>query len=330
MMKKRMKKGSSILLALALAFSLLVLPGTQAANAVETDRTDCSIEFRVGSDYEELKTTDITVKLYRVASISESGRYTALDDFKNLDVSALDPEDSGSSADTWAKRAKDAEGMVTDQTVPAQKIILQNGSGLAQNLETGLYLVCTDKVITEHYVYTFTPYLISLPNNYYATSGDDTWIYSLTGEYAVGLKPEQENRYGDLIINKNLVNTNASSGENATFVFQIDITTPDGKTETRIEEITFDKAGQKSITISDIPAGSTVTVTEVYSGASYKLISENGQTVVIVATDHDSTSAPSSVSFTNEHDGRQNGGYGVKNNFKLDENDQYQYTGSAN
>ena len=35
------------------------------------------------------------------------------------------------------------------------------------------------------------------------------------------------------------------------------------------------------------------------------------------------------VSFTNEHDGRTNGGYGVKNNFKLDENGQYQYTEPA-
>lgn len=330
MMKKRIPKSSPILLALALAFSLLALPGTQAANAVETDRTDCSIEFRIGSDYEELKTADVTVSLYRVASISESGKYTALEDFKDLDVSTLDPDNSGSSADTWSKRAKDAENMITDQTVPAQKVTLQTGSGTAENLQTGLYLVCTDKVNTEHYVYTFTSYLISLPNNYYATTGDDTWIYNLTETYAIGLKPEQENRYGDLIIHKNLVNTNVSSGENATFVFQIDITTPDEKAETRIEEITFDQAGQKSITISDIPAGSTVTVTEIYSGASYKLISENGQTVVITATDYDSTSEPASVSFTNEHDGRQNGGYGIKNHFKLDENDQYQYTGSAN
>ena len=38
---------------------------------------------------------------------------------------------------------------------------------------------------------------------------------------------------------------------------------------------------------------------------------------------------PAVVSFTNEHDGRTNGGYGVKNNFKLDETDQYQYTKPA-
>ena len=38
---------------------------------------------------------------------------------------------------------------------------------------------------------------------------------------------------------------------------------------------------------------------------------------------------PAEVSFINKHDGRTNGGYGVKNNFKLDENEQYQYTKPA-
>ena len=38
---------------------------------------------------------------------------------------------------------------------------------------------------------------------------------------------------------------------------------------------------------------------------------------------------PAEVSFINKHDGRTNGGYGVKNNFKLDETGQYQYTKPA-
>ncbi len=38
---------------------------------------------------------------------------------------------------------------------------------------------------------------------------------------------------------------------------------------------------------------------------------------------------PASVSFTNDVDDNMNGGYGVKNNFKLDENGQYQYTEPA-
>ena len=56
------------------------------------------------------------------------------------------------------------------------------------------------------------------------------------------------------------------------------------------------------------------------------------QTVKIIATDEkeaDKAGAAVEVSFTNEHNGRTNGGYGVRNNFKLDKNNQYQYTQPA-
>ena len=203
-------------------------------------------------------------------------------------------------------------------------------------LDTGLYLVDTPKVITTNYTYTFTPYLVSLPtNNYYNNDQtSDDWIYDLTKEYnsAVGLKTEQHVRYGDLVIKKELKDHNATFGNNATFVFQIDITTLDKKTETRIEELTFSAAGDDSVTITKIPAGSHVKVTEVYSGASYELASAKSQETDIIANPEKETEVefkPAEVSFINKHDGRTNGGYGVKNNFKLDENGQYQYTKPA-
>ena len=131
-----------------------------------------------------------------------------------------------------------------------------------------------------------------------------------------------------LKINKRLANHNATTGKKATFVFQIEITPlKSNKTETRIESLDFEAAGDSSVTITKIPAGAAVTVKEVYSGASYKLISANDQTTKIIATDE--KGAPVSVSFTNDVDDNMNGGYGVKNNFKLDENSQYQYTEPA-
>ena len=203
-------------------------------------------------------------------------------------------------------------------------------------MDTGLYLVDTPKVITTNYTYTFTPYLVSLPtNNYYSGNGaSDDWIYDLTKEYnsAVGLKPEQHVRYGNLVINKELVDHNATFGNNATFVFQIDITTLDKKTETRIEELTFNAAGSDSVTIEKIPAGSHVKVTEVYSGASYELASAKSQETDIIANPEKKSEVefrPAEVSFINKHDGRTNGGYGIRNNFKLDETDQYQHIKKA-
>ena len=219
--------------------------------------------------------------------------------------------------------------MLKDDTEPTTTVTLTQGRGTATGLKTGLYLVDTPEVVTTNYTYTFTPYLVSLPTNNYYSNGNDDWIYDLTKEYnsAVGLKPEEHARYGDLKINKTLAHHNATTGKKATFVFKIEITPLKGKTETRIESLDFEAAGDSSVTITKIPAGAAVTVTEVYSGASYKLTSANDQTTKIIATDE--KGAPVSVSFTNDIDDNMNGGYGVKNNFKLDETDQYQYTEPA-
>ena len=334
MMNKRLKQGSTFLLAVALTFPLLTLPGAKAASAINTGQK-CSIEFDISGNSSELLSASIPVKLYKVASVDESGNYTGIGAFSKLDLSSVSADNLDAAAATWAERAAEAKKLLKDDTEPTTTTLTQ-GRGTATGLDTGLYLVDTPKVITPNYTYTFTPYLVSLPtNNYYSGNGaSDDWIYDLTKEHnsAVGLKPEQHVRYGNLVINKELVDHNATFGNNATFVFQIDITTLDNKKETRIEELTFNAAGSDSVTIEKIPAGSTVTVTEVYSGASYELASAKSQETDIIANPEKETEVefkPAEVSFINKHDGRTNGGYGVKNNFKLDENGQYQYTEPA-
>ena len=332
MMNKRLKQGSTFLLAVALTFPLLTLPGAKAANAIDTD-AECSIQFDIGGSSELLNA--VQVNLYKVASVDESGNYTATGAFSKLDFSSVSADNLDAAAATWAERAAEAKKLLKDDTEPTTTTLTQ-GRGTATGLDTGLYLVDTPKVITTNYIYAFTPYLVSLPTNNYYNNGQtsDDWIYDLTKEHnsAVGLKPEQHVRYGNLVINKELVDHNATFGNNATFVFQIDITTLDNKKETRIEELTFDAAGSHSVTIEKIPAGSHVTVTEVYSGASYELASAKSQETDIIANPEKETEVefkPAEVSFINKHDGRTNGGYGVKNNFKLDETDQYQYTKPA-
>lgn len=334
MMNKRLKQGSTFLLAVALTFPLLTLPGAKAASAINTGQK-CSIEFDISGNSSELLSASIPVNLYKVASVDESGNYTGIGAFSKLDLSSVSADNLDAAAATWAERAAEAKKLLKDDTEPTTTTLTQ-GRGTATGLDTGLYLVDTPKVITPNYTYTFTPYLVSLPtNNYYSGNGaSDDWIYDLTKEHnsAVGLKPEQHVRYGNLVINKELVDHNATFGNNATFVFQIDITTLDNKKETRIEELTFDAAGSHSVTIEKIPAGSHVTVTEVYSGASYELASAKSQETDIIANPEKETEVefkPAEVSFINKHDGRTNGGYGVKNNFKLDENGQYQYTEPA-
>ena len=330
MMNKRLKQGSTFLLAVALTFPLLTLPGAKAASAINTGQK-CSIEFDISGNSSELLSASIPVNLYKVASVDESGNYTGIGAFSKLDLSSVSADNLDTAAATWAERAAEAKKLLKDNTESPTTVTLTQGRGTATGLKTGLYLVDTPEVVTTNYTYTFTPYLVSLPTNNYYSNGNDTWIYDLTKEYnsAVGLKPEEHARYGDLKINKTLAHHNATTGKKATFVFKIEITPLKGKTETRIESLDFEAAGDSSVTITKIPAGATVTVKEEYSGASYKLTSANDQNATIVATDRGAKVDPASVSFTNDIDNNMNGGYGVKNNFKLDENGQYQYTEPA-
>lgn len=334
MMNKRLKQGSTFLLAVALTFPLLTLPGAKAANAIDTD-AECSIEFDISGNSSELLSASIPVNLYKVASVDVSGNYTATGTFAKLDLSSVSADNLDTAAAIWSERAAEAKKLLKDDTEPTTTVTLTQGRGTATGLNTGLYLVDTPEVVTTNYTYTFTPYLVSLPtNNYYniedEANRNDDWIYDLTDSNAIGLKPEEHARYGDLKINKRLANHNATTGKKATFVFQIEITPlKSNKTETRIESLDFEAAGDSSVTITKIPAGATVKVTEVYSGASYKLISEKDQETTIVATDKDAKGDLASVSFTNDVDDNMNGGYGVKNNFKLNENGQYQYTEPA-
>lgn len=118
MMNKRLKQGTTFLLALALAFPLLTLPGARAANAIDTDQK-CSVAFSVSGEGNELTAdgTNIPVNLYKVADVDVSGNYTATGAFKTLDVSSVSADDKDAASE-WADRAKAAQEMLTTEVKP--------------------------------------------------------------------------------------------------------------------------------------------------------------------------------------------------------------------
>ena len=86
--------------------------------------------------------------------------------------------------------------------------------------------------------------------------------------------------------------------------------------------MTFTAAGSNTITLEHIPAGLTVTVTEIYSGASYVVEGKDSDTALIWsgAAVSAGVSGEASVTFTNRYDGGNRGGYGVTNRFESDGN----------
>lgn len=335
MIKGKMKKAGALVITLAMLMSVLILPQVGAAVGVENDRTDCAIEINVkGIGLKELSGEDenvealpITVNLYKVADISVEGEYFAAAGLETLDFSGLSSE---TTAEEWAALAELTKAEIeADEMAITASGITAEGTVTINDLAAGLYLVDAQQVLSDYYQYDFTPYLISLPNNYYYSTEDDTWVYELTGEKAVGLKPEKTDRYGDLIINKELDVYNETLG-GANFVFKIegtktDIDTGDVKVVySDVVSMAFDGYGFDSIKIEHIPAGSEIVVTEVYSGASYELTSEGTQTVIIEVEE------TAEVGFSNTFNGQLNGGTGLVNSFAYNsENGEWTHSASV-
>ena len=199
------------MLALALAWQTGLVSHVTAATAVETGR-ECSVTVELDGSSEELKSLSIPVKLYRVAEVSESGKYTSLPGYESLKLSE---GDSDTSAQEWEEKAKTASDLVKEQTPEANaELTVTGGTGTEDGLPTGMYLVEAEEVQSPEYTYTFSPFLLSLPNNYYGSGGSDDWVYDVT----TGLKPDQEERLGDLEIEKTLTSYNATVGGQTDYV----------------------------------------------------------------------------------------------------------------
>lgn len=329
MMNRRVKILGACALTLAVTLSGLALPRAYAAKAVDVNKK-CSIEFNLqnsvydaatenkdaekAEDFAELNKLHVQVHLYRVADIKETGAYTEAKGFEEL---KLDQISDKTTAEQWAEKAAKARELIKSGVEPAAEtaVTLKDGKGEVRGLATGMYLIVADEVKSPYFTYSFKESLISLPNNYWYNSQSDDWIYNLTEKNAVGLKPDREERKGDLVINKTLTSYNATVG-GATFVFHVNVEKLDGTITNNVYKMEFTGAGNDSFTIGDLPAGAKVTVTEAYSGASYKLVSDNEQQVTIIASEEEGN--PVSVSFTNEYDGGQNGGTGIVNRFYME------------
>lgn len=305
MMRKRIRQGGALALALVLAWQTGLSSRVSAATAVETGR-DCSVTIELDDPGDELKGLDIPVKLYRVAEVSESGAYTMREGYESL---KLEEADSEMTAKDWEEKAGEAVEIVNEQKPEADAVLtVSDGSGKADGLETGMYLVAAEEVQSPYHTYTFNPFLLSLPNNYYHSGASDDWVYEVTA----GLKPEESRRLGGLVIEKTLTSYNETLG-GADFVFSVEAQDGGDVVYSDVVSVSFDRPGQQEVLVEGIPAGSEVTVTEVYSGAGYENTGADSWTIVIVADQEQSE--PVRVSFHNTYDHRLNGGSGVVNQF---------------
>lgn len=295
---------------------------TMAANLIDTEKT-CTITARVSGDASDLLsqhyTGDITVNLYKIADISSTGAYTIASGYENagIDLSYL-TSGKASVEDIKTgivdKAIAAVSGKEADATITLNRTAGQTASSASANVGVGLYLYAPQACQSDRYSYEFTSYIVSAPTSAYLSTGTgtDEWIYGDEAGVSIDftLKAEETARVGSLEIDKTLDTFNTSLGT-ASFVYDVEAVLDERTVFSNVYQLDFTEAGSNSITIDGIPAGATVTVTEVYTGASYTLTSEASAATVIVADD------TVNVAFSNTYDNRVNvGGTAVTNTFE--------------
>lgn len=332
-------KKFSVLAAIALtACMILGLSGwtVESARAVDLDQ-ECSLTVSPG-EAEDLQNADVVLDLYQVArAVPVSGydtyAYEAVAPYGEL-ADALADSQSLTNEKYQELSQQAAEITLTQGNTVAKKIDGASAGEKIEGLEAGLYLVIargsevadyvtkavdetgSEKLATiawsDEYVYTYLPELISLPgkeavDGTISTANPGDWLYDASAT----LKPSQSLRFGSLEIVKTLTSYETSGP--ADFVFQVEAYKDETKAEvvySNVVRLSFTGAGSQSTVLADvIPVGAYVEVTEVYSGASYSLVSEATATAVIQAAE------TAKVSFTNEYNSSGNQGGAVTNRF---------------
>lgn len=328
----------ALAIAVVLAATSFGVYQAQAAGKVDTD-ADVTITANVSEQEAFYKNYskyngkyDVEIKLYKLASVDESGQIGKCN-LTGVDLTALsankvtvaDVKSKIVNPAVTAVDGKDADATITvDMTTKTGSVTIKKGAGV--------YLYVPQVVKDDRYTYKFTPYIIMVPNSEYITGveedaavrqGKDTWTMN-EGETAYiasfNLKAEAEQRLGDLEINKKL-NTFDKSLGTATFVYRVDAKIGEEVVFSNVYTMNFNGAETHKITVKDIPAISEVTVTEVYSGASYEIDNVANQTKTAIVYPRDMVEEKedintASVSFINDFNNHlQIGGVSVVNEF---------------
>lgn len=271
--------GRRVLAALLCAAVLIGLVATSVAgiayaSEIDTDRTG-SVTFRLDQTPSDYNTAindlrawlqshpddGLEIRLHRVAGVSGAGKYAAASDFSSL--KNLENIGSETKAVEWEAVAADAMKLAAKRTPEytgkAGYADLTAGM-LFEKLPLGLYLVDVVDFNAGNDSYSFVPYLIAVPG-YDANGG---YLY----DAEAGLKPMRSDRPGSLVIRKILPECRAETS-GSTFVFEVKAVKNDKVVYNDVHSIVFTEHGIKELRIDGIPAGSAVTVTEIYSGSCY-------------------------------------------------------------
>ena len=149
----------------------------QAYSRVDTEQM-CSIEISADTE-------GVAFRIYQVAEMSEIAEFTVTDTFSGYSVE-LEQEDQ----EGWRAQALALAGYVQRDQIAALAEGVTDEAGMLRitDLTPGLYLVLGTSYETENVRYTFTPFLVSLPN----LTESDEWEYHpvIRPKYEQQTKPD--------------------------------------------------------------------------------------------------------------------------------------------
>lgn len=304
------------IIAIALV-GLIVICGFNAFNISAAERIDTTADVTITAMVADNDTSifateyegEVTVKLYQIATLDETGKAVATEKFANLDLSILGNTPTVDQVTTTIVEpaVAIAENETENATITIDRASATEGSVEIAN-GAGIYLYVIDAFISGRYEYSFTPYIIFAPTSTYIQTGngDDTWNY----ESSFIIKSEAEEKFGNLKITKTVDQFNLSLGT-ASFVYKVVAKIGDEVVLDNVYMLSLEESGENSRVIEGIPASADVTVTEVYTGASYEPVSDDVVDGLVIVADEIVT-----AEFENTYDNRLIvGGIGVENQF---------------
>jgi len=333
------KKKNLIAVAMAAVVAVAGFGAYRAQAAGKIDETkQCSITVKFENPNNATGATDankitsyngdVEVDFYQLAEVESNGDIgIALAD---VDLSALSKSDvTAEEIKTVADKAYD----VVKASNPNYTVTINpsKDSTKSVNVNRGIYLYVVKDFQNNQYEYTFEKYIVMAPYSTTISQGtkvdengnivnitpSDEWIYNPE----IALKYSVEEIYGSLEITKELKTYNKSLGTTP-FVFEVEASY--GKDESKeivysnVFTMNFSEPGTQTVTVPNIPANSTVVVTEVYSGASYKLVA-NDEDVTTINETHEVTiqkDVTAKTKFTNDYDNQTDvGAISIENHF---------------
>lgn len=330
------KKKNLIAVAMAAVVAVAGFGAYRAQAAVKIDETkQCSITVKFENPANATGATDankitsyngnVEVDFYQLAEVESNGDIgIALAD---VDLSALSKSDvTAEEIKTIADKAYE----VMKASKPNYTVTINPSKETTKpvNVNRGIYLYVVKDFQNNQYEYTFEKYIVMAPysttisqgtkvdenGNIVKTTTSDEWIYNPE----IALKYSVEEIYGSLEITKELKTYNKSLGTTP-FVFEVEASYGEGNNKkivySNVFTMNFSEPGTQTVEVPNIPANSTVVVTEVYSGASYEdVTSKDEKHTVKIQKD-----VTAKTKFTNDYDDQTDvGAISIENHFNKD------------